>query len=1235
MPTLTLTVVQGSDDASMSDAGVFEDATNPITIGGIGTANPTNGGQGLRFQNVTLTGADTIDSAYLALMKAGAQWQNVDWRLTAINEDNTPTFTSGNPAGSRAIVSGSIAAETLSVNRTADTVYNFPSTTPLKATLAAAIAAVLDRGGWASGNALAIVNNSFQDASHAANFSREQYHPYESSTAASEPQLVINYTAAPAAIDQEGYRFRNDDGSESAATWAASQDTNVTKPTGTTLRLRMLLNSPEDPGSQQYRLDYKKSTDSVYVAVDNPPVTVLSYGAEGALAYSGASATSVAPAYPTGITTKSVLLMVVGQKPTAANTDQVTTPSGWTLIASLIGAGGYGATLGNDTGNTNLYVFAKDTVAGTESGTVTVTIGNTGSTGITWAQILRIESNVDIARSYAAADTSRTTTPTSPMTLTFGADPGVTAGDYVIAAMCIPTDVTTPAQFSAQSFSQTGITFGTVVEVSEPDNSQGADIGGVIVRAPVSSGTSSAAPSLQMTLAGTLTNVRGPAIFVRVRGTAIDPPIMLAPSSNIAAGGNTATTAQLTAPSGKTTSDFTAGKISDDTNPPPAIDIGANDYTEIEWAIQVGANAVDADIYQFRVTVGGTALSSYGVTPELTVGSGTLTGSGTYSGVGTLSATPVFTTSASFAGAGTLATNNPVFRSSVTFAGTSVLASGSPVFLSSATFTATGTLTATGVFQSSAAFDGTSTMASGSPVFRVSATFAGTGVLTVSPVFISSATFAGTSALTIGSVVFASSATFAGTGVLAATGPIFLASAAFAGIGTLTADAIYSGPASAAFAGTSSLSAGTPLFLSSTAFVGGSVLTVTPVFETATHFDGIGTLAIGTVRLIASAAFAGAATMLSSAAQSSPIISNVTVTSITATSAVIEWDTDIPADSRIEWGTDLSYGNTTPTTDEYPANVLHHSVTLTGLPENTLIYYRIWSQSPALDNNSVTFVGTATLSAGTPEFLASTSFAGVGAMSATPVLVETSTASFAGSGSLTATPALIYSAAASFAGVGTLTADYQFSGPASVVFAGTSTLSATPSLLTSAGVTFAATGTLAATPTLATPASATFAGGAVVSSGAVLINTASASYAGTSVYAAVALQYLPVSTAYAGNGALIIGSFTNTQPISAAFAGSSTLLVVPSGINPASATFAGSSTLAATYQYSVIIPASATFSGAAAFTILSYGYESARPAFAVTHIQTTAYSYTHIQQTVFPATRINRTSYAVGSDRKG
>jgi hypothetical protein len=64
-----------------------------------------------------------------------------------------------------------------------------------------------------------------------------------------------------ATLEQEGYRWRADDGSESAATWLVSQDTNITRDKALNTRLRVLINATGDPASQRYKLRYRKVGD--------------------------------------------------------------------------------------------------------------------------------------------------------------------------------------------------------------------------------------------------------------------------------------------------------------------------------------------------------------------------------------------------------------------------------------------------------------------------------------------------------------------------------------------------------------------------------------------------------------------------------------------------------------------------------------------------------------------------------------------------------------------------------------------------------------------------------------------------------------------------------------------------------------------------------------------------------------------------------------------------------------
>ncbi len=242
----------------------------------------------------------------------------------------------------------------------------------------------------------------------------------------------------------------------------------------------------------------------------------ITYQAAGTLAYqTTTTGTGICPAHPASIAASDILVAVIGMKPSTANSGSVTTPSGWTAITngSLTGAGGYSTTLGADTGNTNVFSFYRSAL-GTEASERCFALT---TNGVSWAQMYRLSNDSDVW-SLVATTGSDATGDTS-VSIAMSADPGVTTGDHILGAMVIPTDVTTPSQFSSESFTQTSVTFGTVTEINEPDSTTGNDIGGFTVRSSVSAGTGSAAPTMIATAGGTVTNVRGPGIFIRVRET--------------------------------------------------------------------------------------------------------------------------------------------------------------------------------------------------------------------------------------------------------------------------------------------------------------------------------------------------------------------------------------------------------------------------------------------------------------------------------------------------------------------------------------------------------------------------------------------------------------------------------------------------------------------------------------------------------------------------------------------
>ena len=75
-----------------------------------------------------------------------------------------------------------------------------------------------------------------------------------------------------------------------------------------------------------------------------------------------------------------------------------------------------------------------------------------------------------------------------------------------------------------------------------------------------------------------------------------------------------------------------------------------------------------------------------------------------------------------------------------------------------------------------------------------------------------------------------------------------------------------------------------------------------------------------------------------------PTISNVLAINITATGATIVWDTDALADSQVEYGTTVAYGQTTPLD---PTPTTSHGVPLSGLLPDALYHYRVRSANAA------------------------------------------------------------------------------------------------------------------------------------------------------------------------------------------------------------------------------------------------------------------------------------------------
>lgn len=406
---------------------------------------------------------------------------------------------------------------------------------------------------------------------------------------------VITHT-----VEQEGYRFRNDDGSESAATWLQTQDTNITQPNQTTTRLRTILNDTAggNQATTQYQLEYKLSSDTRYRPVQSM-TSAIAYSANGTS--SGGDTTLVTVTAPATVDRGDLLVLGISNK---YPTNGPTTPAGWTAITNYQASGGAGSA-GIDTGNVYATAFVKE-AEGWEDGIpvyIDIASGNSAE-----AQIIRFIKGTGKEWDLAAttgSDTSQDTTYSA----TGAGDPGITAGDIVVTVTGSNSDA---AGWSAHALTATGISGVSSTERNETAGAGGDDTELVMVTHGIGTGTASTAPTYTSTATA---NVAGATVFLRIRE--VDAAIQLSASSNITASGEN-TTAQLTAPAGGPT--FTAGRIQDDENPADTVDINDSQYTEMEWSVIADDTTADSEVYQFRVTANGQPLTTYTATPQWTIG---------------------------------------------------------------------------------------------------------------------------------------------------------------------------------------------------------------------------------------------------------------------------------------------------------------------------------------------------------------------------------------------------------------------------------------------------------------------------------------------------------------------------------------------------------------------------------------------------------------------------------------
>lgn len=406
----------------------------------------------------------------------------------------------------------------------------------------------------------------------------------------------VNFRAASATpIEQEGFRWGVDDGNESAHTWEAAQDTNITINGNQGRLLRVLLNATGDPPTAAHTLRVQKNGSGGYVSLQvgaSYKATPVIEPGDATNSGNDTASTSWAISHPTAAP-GDLLIFVIGWDD-STNTTSVSAPSGpnGETITSIAGP------VASNSDEVRLQAWY--TVATGSWSASTVTFTPNASEQWTGTVIKVLAGEFDAATPIGASNTrsSAGTAESNALSpsLTAGGSDG--SGKLVWATVVDADPLVTL---------QAGNT-----QISNVD--RGATSMGVAVRDAAVTNSESVAGGDTWSLAS---DSWASLTFV-VRAPTINNEVYVNTSANITAGGE-ATTARLTAPAGKSTSDFVTGRRWDDENGADSIDITTDDYTEVEWLVFLASSVSPGDYYEFRVYKGSDAAETYTVTPRWTV----------------------------------------------------------------------------------------------------------------------------------------------------------------------------------------------------------------------------------------------------------------------------------------------------------------------------------------------------------------------------------------------------------------------------------------------------------------------------------------------------------------------------------------------------------------------------------------------------------------------------------------
>lgn len=187
----TFTIAAGADDGARFQATSF-DGTN--TFATIGDASGNSYAAFFRFDNVTIPAGSTIDTAKLTVAAANDFTTNtVNLRITMEDSDDAvaPTTYSAFDALTLTTAYADWSPSNWTLNNLYDT-----------ADFTSVFQEVVDRAGWASGNAVMVIIKNNASSTNAY----RQVHTYET-TGTNDAKLVITWTEPSGAVNSGFFAF--------------------------------------------------------------------------------------------------------------------------------------------------------------------------------------------------------------------------------------------------------------------------------------------------------------------------------------------------------------------------------------------------------------------------------------------------------------------------------------------------------------------------------------------------------------------------------------------------------------------------------------------------------------------------------------------------------------------------------------------------------------------------------------------------------------------------------------------------------------------------------------------------------------------------------------------------------------------------------------------------------------------------------------------------------------------